>query len=223
VIVVAGTMPGVFIGAMLRVTFFLDPRLFKFFVGLVLLYLGFFVLHSSLHPSVKIRELEEKFKEKVKNMRESSRYSVPSSAVVKTKKFSIWMVEYEFWGKTFSFLTLAIFMISFVIGIIGGIYGIVGGVILAPALAVFGLPVYTTAGATLLGTFLTSLFGVVSYTIIGYPPEWHIGILFGVGGLLGVYCGARLQKYMPERMIRFILSVIVLLTATNYIWQFFSV
>src|SRR5215210_553260 len=38
--VVLGTLPGVFIGAVLRVRYLADPRAFKVFVGFVLLYLG---------------------------------------------------------------------------------------------------------------------------------------------------------------------------------------
>ena len=38
--VIMGTLPGVFIGAILRIQFFPDPKNFKFFAGLVLLYIG---------------------------------------------------------------------------------------------------------------------------------------------------------------------------------------
>ncbi len=38
--VVVGTLPGVFIGAWIRVAYLPDPKNFKFFVGLVLLYIG---------------------------------------------------------------------------------------------------------------------------------------------------------------------------------------
>ncbi|TCJ19902.1 sulfite exporter TauE/SafE family protein [Rubrobacter taiwanensis] len=38
--IVLGSLPGVFLGAVLRVTVFADPGIFKAFVGLVLLYLG---------------------------------------------------------------------------------------------------------------------------------------------------------------------------------------
>lgn len=218
-VTVLATLPGVFIGAILRASYFLDPRVFKFFVGLVLLYLGSRVFTSALRPSEKIKELERKFKERVEVMKKRG---LPKEAVVRTKKVSLSKIEYEFWGETFSFNVPALFFVSFVIGIIGGIYGIGGGAILSPILAsFFGLPIYTTAGATLLGTFLTSVFGVASYYAIGYPPDWAIGIALGVGGFFGVYFGARFQKYLPERTIRFCLSAVVFATAINYIVQFF--
>src|SRR5215213_3135307 len=39
-LVALGALPGVLMGAVLRVTYFSDPTTFKVFVGLVLLYLG---------------------------------------------------------------------------------------------------------------------------------------------------------------------------------------
>ena len=39
--VIIGTLPGVFIGAWVRIEFLPDPRNFKLFVGMILLYIGF--------------------------------------------------------------------------------------------------------------------------------------------------------------------------------------
>lgn len=224
-ITILSTLPGVYVGAILRATFFLDPKLFKFFVGLVLLYLGLRVLHSVVRPNEVTKQLEKKFKERVEKIKKEQSKILASGlsaeARVKTKRIGLKKIEYEFWGESFSFPPLPLFLTSFVIGIIGGIYGIGGGAILAPILAsVFNLPVYTTAGATLLGTFLTSVFGISAYYSIGYPPDWKIGIILGIGGFFGIYFGARFQKFLPERIIRLSLSTIVLATSANYILQF---
>ena len=116
-------------------------------------------------------------------------------------------------------------------GIIGGTYGIGGGAIIAPFLiAIFGLPVYTVAGAALLGTFLTSVIGVVFYFIIApmfadtglaIAPDWSLGALFGLGGLLGMYCGARMQKYFPAKTIKIILGSVILFLSATYLINFF--
>jgi len=84
------------------------------------------------------------------------------------------------------------------------IYGIGGGSIIAPVLVtIFGLPVHVIAGAVLLGTFITSVSGVIFYQFLAglYPqlsvsPDWMLGALFGSGGVLGMYIGARVQKYV---------------------------
>lgn len=45
-VVIAGTLPGVFIGYYLRVLYLPEPKTFKLFVGCVLLYIGFGCLRS---------------------------------------------------------------------------------------------------------------------------------------------------------------------------------
>src|SRR3954447_4225776 len=44
--VIGGTLPGAFVGALLRVTLLSDPRSFEVFVGLVLLYFGVRLLYG---------------------------------------------------------------------------------------------------------------------------------------------------------------------------------
>lgn len=95
-----------------------------------------------------------------------------------------------------------------VVGVIGVIYGIGSGALLSPILvAFFVLPVYTIAGAVLAGNFIISLAGVIDYTSIPLidgqpsPPDWHLWMLLGVGGLCGMYLGARLQRFLPEKGI----------------------
>ena len=118
-------------------------------------------------------------------------------------------------------------LLAFLVGIVGGTYGIGGGAIIAPfCVAVFGLPIYTVAGAALMGTFLTSIAGVVFYSLIpaeaglSTHPDWLLGSLFGVGGFAGMYCGARLQKFVPQALIKLMLGVTILALALQYILQF---
>jgi uncharacterized protein len=120
------------------------------------------------------------------------------------------------------------FMLAFVVGIIGGTYGIGGGAIIAPfCVAVFHLPVYTVAGAALLGTFLTSVAGVCFYSVVptraglACPPDWILGVLFGAGGFAGMYVGARLQKFIPQKYLKLVLGLIITFLAGTYILQYF--
>jgi len=52
-------------------------------------------------------------------------------------------------------------------------------------------------------------------------PDWLLGVLFGVGGFLGMYCGARLQKYFPARFIKLVLTLTLLYLALTYLVAFF--
>ena len=108
----------------------------------------------------------------------------------------------------------ALLVIAAVVGCVGGIYGIGGGSILAPVLIADGHPPARAAPAALSSTFVTSVVGVVAFTLLatnhhGRPPDWPTGILLGIGGLAGGYAGARLQHRLPEAAIRRGLGVVV--------------
>jgi hypothetical protein len=235
-VVIAGTLPGVFIGYWLRVSYLPDPRTFKLFVGCVLLYIGVRLLYEftgkARAQSQANKALEKKFKERADEIRkrQTSRVAagLPPEALVKTVSATLTRIEYEFWGERFSYSTIGMFILAFVVGIIGGTYGIGGGAIIAPfCVAVFHLPVYTIAGAALMGTFITSIAGVFFYSVIpakagmATSPDWLLGILFGIGGTVGIYLGARCQKFVPQRYIKLILGVIILYLAARYIVQYF--
>ncbi len=234
-VIIIGTLPGVFIGAIFRIKYLPDPSNFKFFVGCVLLYIALRLLYD-LTPKAdahnrRSKELEERFQERSTRIRSQQEHESTSNVTVRTVKFSLTSYTYEFYGETFSFNTITLFALSFAVGIIGGTYGIGGGAIIAPFLiTIFGLPVYTIAGATLLGTFLTSIAGVIFYTIIAplyahtglaIAPDWRLGALFGIGGLLGMYFGARLQKYFPAKAIKLLLGLLMLFLSIRYVINIF--
>jgi uncharacterized membrane protein YfcA len=214
--IVLGTLPGVFLGSIVRIRFLPGARSFKVFAGCVLLYLGMRLLYEVIRPTSKAwwRPLSH----------------AAGSAVVKMKSVSIRRVEYEFWDETFSFNPKSLLVLGLGVGLVGGIYGIGGGAIIAPILvAVMGLPLYTVAGACLLATFFTSVAGVAFFELLGRAslgggvavrPDWLLGALFGAGGLLGTYLGARAQRFLPERWTRLILGVLVTGLALAYIGQF---
>ncbi len=235
-IVSIGTLPGVFIGYYLRVHYLPDPRTFKLFVGCVLLYIGIRLLYETTGKAAagktKMKALEDKFKQRAEELKKQQHARIasglPIEAVVKTISFTFSKVEYEFWGERFSFSTPAMFLLAFFVGIIGGTYGIGGGAIIAPfCVAVFHLPVYTVAGAALMGTFLTSIAGVTFYSVIpakeglATSPDWLLGALFGAGGFLGMYLGARFQKFVPQKFIKMMLGLVILFLAIKYILQYF--
>jgi uncharacterized membrane protein YfcA len=218
-LVVLGALPGVFIGAVLRVTYFSDPDIFKVFVGLVLLYLGVRLLYETLTVVLK------------KRAGQGPRAEAEKPAIgeaVRTVEVSWRRMGYRFGGKYYSFGTLPVFLLSLVVGIIGGIYSIGGGSIVAPFLVlVFGLPVYTVAGAAMVGTFVTSVAGVAFFQVLAgtdlgtqspIAPDWTLGLILGIGGLAGSYVGARLQRFLPELWIRAVLGILITLLALSYLW-----
>lgn len=210
--VIAGTLPGVVIGAIIRIKFLPDAAEFKLFVGSVLLYIGY-----RLFKSVRFRSTE------------SDSIKTQTLGHTKTIEFSLRRISYSFQENTYSAPTIGIFALTLLVGIIGGIYGIGGGAIIAPFfITFFGLPIYTVAGACLMGTFVTSIAGVGIYQVLAYiypaqviAPDYLLGILFGLGGIAGMYLGALCQKFIPANTLKLILTFFILFTAGKYILEYF--
>lgn len=214
--VIIGTLPGVFIGAWIRIEYLPDPKAFKFFAAFVLLYIGWRLAMDILRNK-KPNTMPGK----------SNQAGVYHTLQVTLSTFK--KVEFEYGDETYGFTPPIVYMLCFLVGIAGGIYGIGGGAIVAPFfVAIIGLPVYTVAGAALLGTFVTSIAGVIFFHLLAplHPnmsisPDWQLGVLFGLGGLIGMYLGARTQKFIPAKVIKGILCICVLITAGKYIMDFF--
>lgn len=177
----AGTVPGVIIGAVVRVYAIPDARAFRLVAATVLLPIGIWLIVRTLGRADRriARDL-------------STRFLVTASLLV---------------------------------GVVGGIYGIGGGSLLAPILVASGISVARVAPAALASTFVTSIVGAVTFWVLAQreegsiAPEWTLGIVCGVGGLIGGYLGARWQRRLPERKLAVMLGAIAAGLAVVYIYQ----
>lgn len=214
ILVVTGIIPGVLVGYYLRITYLPDPKAFKFFVGCVLLLIAVKLLKEALSGKSAVSRATE---------------SCTLTDRVEKASIALKTTRFNFKDATYSFATAKLLVLALAVGIIGGVYGIGGGAIIAPFLiTVFRLPVYAIAGAVLLGTFVSSLAGVTFYSLIPIngavaAPDWLLGILFGAGGLMGMYLGARVQKYMPDRWIKLMLGTVIIMVAAKYILKFLGI
>jgi hypothetical protein len=115
--------------------------------------------------------------------------------------------------------------LALVVGLIGGIYGIGGGSILGPVLVGSGMSVAVVAPAALASTFVTSCVGVGTYALLSLgssdhvAPDWPLGLLCGLGGLIGGNLGARLQPRLPETTLRRLLGTLAVALAVAYLVQ----
>lgn len=207
-----GTLPGVFIGALIRVAWLPDVHPFKLFAGLVLLVIGLNMVKS------------------LTGGRGVKRGNNPQKGdfQVHVREYSLRRIAYDFEGERYQCSTPVLFAMNFFVGIIGGIYGIGGGSFTSPLLvAFFALPVHTIAGATLMGTFLTSVSGVLFYMLLAplFPemsvaPDWKLGLFLGLGGAAGLYLGARMQKRVKPWLIKTALTFVILGIGAKYIYEF---
>ncbi|MBQ7457448.1 MAG: sulfite exporter TauE/SafE family protein [Desulfovibrio sp.] len=201
-----GTLPGVFVGALLRITVLPDPSDFRLFAGCVLLYVGLRMVRTLLtEQAVKKQENRQ--------------------ASIRMEKADGAKIAFTYDQTLYTVSKRSLMLLSAVVGLVGGIYGIGGGAMMAPFLvSFFGLPVYVVAGATLLATAITSLGGVCFYTLLSTvyegiqtAPDWRMGLCIGFGGMVGMYLGARCQKFVRAVVIKWMLALILLGTAIRYV------
>lgn len=206
-LIVLGTLPGVVLGFYLRVLYLPDAAYFKQFVGLVLIFLSWRLL-AEFAPWAKKRPAG----------------AATADLALRILHAGFRRVSFRFQGYEHSFSTPAMLALALAVGVIGGTYGIGGGAIIAPfCITIFRLPVHAVAGAALAGTFATSVIGVAVYTFLPLPgggsaaPDWWLGCLFGLGGLVGMYLGAACQKHIPQRLLKGALGVLLAGLGASYV------
>lgn len=244
--IVAGTLPGVLLGALVRLTLLPDKRSFMPFAAAVLAFIGIRVVLDIFRRKAAAYQDNETCQDN--GAHEGSRKAAAESMVNSTTGVAtdaampeayaririvhrdMRRIVYSYRAREYEVRVPVILLVSGIVGIVGGIYGIGGGAIISPVLTSYmGLPVHTVAGAALLGTLATSVAGVCFYLALAplFPhlavaPDWMLGLLFGLGGMLGMYLGARCQKHIPAVAIKVLLACVLLGTAGKYICDAFA-
>ena len=185
-VLIAGTLPGVIAGSVIRVELLPGPRVFDLVVAALLVPLGAWIALPA-----PVRPLPDGD-------------PGPPGRVIPAP---------------------VLIVLAAAVGCVGGIYGIGGGSILAPILVGTGRRAAEVAPAALASTFVTSVAGVITFTILAahagghVAPDWPTGIALGIGGLAGAYTGARLQSRLPEVLIRRVMGVLVMAIGVRYLWS----
>jgi uncharacterized membrane protein YfcA len=179
-ILIAGTLPGVIAGSVIRVELVPGPRVFDLMVAALLLPLGIWLTATRNHnPDQPTRSARR----------------IPAPALIGLAALT---------------------------GCAGGIYGIGGGAILSPILIGSGRTAAEVAPAALASTFVTSLGGVLTFTLLSIregpvAPNWPTGIALGLGGIAGGYLGARMQSRLPDTLIRRTLGILAIAIAAQFL------
>ncbi len=182
-VLIAGTLPGVIAGSVIRVELLPGPRVFDLMVAAVLLPLGLWLALT--------------------------RPARPDKPAHRARVIPVPIL----------------IVLAAAVGCVGGIYGIGGGSILAPILIGTGRPPSQVAPAALASTFVTSVAGVMTFTILSFhqhgsiAPDWPTGAALGIGGLAGAYTGARIQSRLPDALIRRLVGILVIAIGARYLWS----
>jgi uncharacterized membrane protein YfcA len=139
---------------------------------------------------------------------------------------TLWRQEFTFSGETYSFLTIPVFIAGTFAGSISTTFGIGTGFLLVPFYTiVLRLPIYAVASSALLSTLIISSTGTIVYsslnTTVSTAPDLRLGILLGIGGIIGGFVSAKLQRCMSIRTLHKILGAALFLWAMVYLKQGF--
>lgn len=202
-VITAGGAPGTFAGAWLRTHWLAEQAAFEPFAAVILAYLAWRMLVDVRHGQV----------------------TVTAAGSVRMTAWTAGRIRFRHGDAEHAFGLPSMLLFSFMAGLIGTAYGIGGGSFMVPVcLAVYRLPLYPIAGATLTATFLTSAIALAAYSVLPTPtgaavrPDWALGLAFGLGGLAGAYLGARLQKRVPQDWLKALLALLLAELALRYVW-----
>ncbi|MCS4541718.1 MAG: sulfite exporter TauE/SafE family protein [Euryarchaeota archaeon] len=233
-----GTVVGALIGPIIRVQYLFQPAPYKAVVGAFMLIAAIRLFYETTswyyRGKTELKALKEKFNARAKEIKEKQKSAIAAGlapeATIKTIFISLSKVRFKFWGEEFEFAPPPLILISFIIGLVSSLIGVGGAFLLVPTfVSVSGLPIYAITGATLLFTYLTSVVGIFGYYFVTpiftselpVGPDWSLGLLLGAGGFFGGYLGAKVQKYVPEGLLKYLLGGVVGIWGMLYILNYF--
>ncbi|MFE9926956.1 sulfite exporter TauE/SafE family protein [Streptomyces sp. NPDC005774] len=190
---VLGTVPGVVIGAVIRVFALPSPTVFRLLIAALLVPLGLWLCARTLWQGSLRRGSSQQ------DSQQNRAHVEPS-------------------GRTVSGLALAVGVIGGVYGIGGG--SLLGPILVGrgmPVGRVAPAALASTFVTSLVGAATFALLGLVSPGDVA--PDWSLGLACGLGGLVGGYLGARLQPRLPEAALRLTLGTLAVALGTLYALQ----
>ncbi|HDH28879.1 MAG TPA: sulfite exporter TauE/SafE family protein, partial [Euryarchaeota archaeon] len=87
------------------------------------------------------------------------------------------------------------------------------------------LPIYAVAGSALLSTFIISSAGTISYATLNTgalsAPDIRLGLLLGMGGIVGGFVSAKIQRRMSSNTLHRFLGAALIFWSLAYLKQGF--
>ena len=229
-----GGIAGGLIGPFIRITILSDTEPFVFAVGLALLAAG---LHLSLAALRGFRSrktgdgLEARFHKEAQEQRAKglAPSGIPAGEPIKTIARDAGHFTIEYWGEQWRISQLTLTITGLLVGVISAALGVGGGFLLVPIFsAIYRLPMYVLVAATIPYVIVLSAVGLFTYSVIipnftdtRIAPEWAWGFFAAAGGILGAWCAAKTQRFVPEHLLKLMLGGITGIVGALYIVDFF--
>lgn len=107
-------------------------------------------------------------------------------------------------------------------GTMGGLLGVGGGIVMVPAFTrILGLPVKQAVGTSMAVIFFTAISASWRHWQLGnLRPE--VVVVVAALSMLGAWLGASLSAHVPERTLRILFALFLIVTATDMLAKAWS-
>lgn len=225
--VCVGGMAGAVVGPFIRLTALSDPKPFAVAVGLALAITGVHLCIAAWRGLRNQIGFEGKFaaaaREEVAAGRSPS--GLPRGTRIETVEKRRWRITIAYWNESWTMSTPVLFLVGFGVGVISSTLGVGGGFLLVPIFAAFyGLPIYVLVAASIPFVVLLSAVSLVTYSAVvpiftgtRLPAEFAWGLFASAGGILGAWCAAKTQRFVPQPLLKLMLGAITAAAGALYI------
>lgn len=199
---------------------YLNLAEFRFYLGLICLIIGIKLFTESLPKSIEkkkaMKAIVQKFNAAVKEAKESGK--AMEMGVVEWEKWHPISFNMRFWGEQFVAKPLLMVLGGLGMGVIASAFGVGGGFMFMPFMTTLvGYPMYLAVPVALAGTFATSIGGISRFVLMGYSPDWIMAALIAAGAMCGGLVGPKIQKRLPEILLKRILALLLIITALRFL------
>ena len=229
-----GGVVGGLIGPFIRLTWLSDVKPFTFVVGLALVFAGVHLCYAAMKGflrRVPAAGIEAKFRAEAARRKADglAPAGLPADVHIETLGRGGGRLIVGFWGEEWNLSQAFLFFTGAGVGVISAALGVGGGFLLVPIFAaIYGLPMYVLVAATIPYVIVLSGVGLFTYGVIlpavvgtAIEPEWAWGLFTAAGGILGAWCAAKTQRFVPEHLLKLMLGAITGIAGTLYIVDFF--
>ena len=123
--------------------------------------------------------------------------------------FGYWTRHFS--GYDYSLNLFVVIPLTFTIGYLAGLLGIAGGVFKIPIMILwFGIPVKIAVATSALMVSLTGLMGLGGH-LLHTAIHWQTAVILGVTVFAGGQIGSRISLKLPEKKVKIVLTVILVI------------
>jgi uncharacterized membrane protein YfcA len=216
-----GAVVGGAIGPFVRLYWLADPSRFKSVVGAAMVWTAIQLL-SLRRPQ---RQSGSQARTATGGDAVNERATLDSSVTTLAKNAQY--LQLGFRDRTWQLWRPGLLLLGCGVGVIASMLGLGGGFLLVPLLAtVYRLPIQMIVAGSIPFTISLSAASLFSYNVSlplvtgqHVSAEWAWGLFTSSTAILGSWCGARSQRYLPESWLRTALGILTGGVGCSYLYR----